>query len=201
MIQKFKIFFLSLFLFATTTNFNCSQECVAALADLVTEVAFQGTVTIVAGATFDVPSAIDNVLNTVETCKGDILETFSAGESESRIKVDYDISGNGSYAQNAANSNFPVPAINGGQTALQNYGVLFSEPGDYRLITFCDDKKNVEERAEDNNTSAAEIVEAGKSATPARQALYIKVLPNPNYVKPAGQPNVQIVSYSVKVIN
>jgi hypothetical protein len=201
MIQKFKIFFLSLFLFASTTNFNCSQECVAALADLVTEVAFQGTVTIVAGTTFDVPSAIDNVLNTVETCKGDIIETLSAGNSQSRMKVDYDASGNGSYTQNEADDNFSVPAINGGQTALQNYGVLFSEPGDYRLITFCDDKADIEERDENNNASADEYVQAGKATVPARQALYVKVLPNPNYVKPAGQPNAQIVSYSVKIIN
>ncbi len=199
--MKFKNLLLIACLFSTATaNYNCSPECQAALADLVTEVAFQGTVTIIAGTPFDVPNAIDNALNTLEKCKGDIAETLGAGTSESRLKIDYDVSNNQSFAQNELNNNFSVPAIPPGQTAMQNYSFQFNDPGDYRLITFCDDKKNVEERDESNNDSAPEIAQAGRLANPMKQALIIKVLPNPNFVKKAGQAKVEVLSYSVKII-
>ena len=199
--MKLKNLLLIAFLFsAVTANYNCSPECQAALADLVTEVAFQGTVTIVVGTPFDVPNAIDNVLNTLEKCKGDIAETLGASASESKLKIDYDAGNNQTFTQNELNNNFGVPAIPPGQTALQNYSFQFNDPGDYRLITFCDDKKEVEERDENNNDSAPEIAQAGRLANPAKQALMIHVLPNPNFVKKEGQPMVEVLSYSVKII-
>lgn len=201
--MKFKNLLLVFFLLSVTSgNYNCSPECQAALADLVTEVAFQGTVTIVAGTNFDVPNAIDNVLNTLEKCQDDIAETLGANATESRLKIDYDVdpTPNQNFSETQLNDNFSVPAIPAGSTAMQKYSFEFDEPGDYRLITFCDDKKQTEERDENNNDSAPEYAQAGKLANPGKQALIIRVLPNPNFKRKDGDPKVKLLSYTVEVV-
>ncbi len=201
--MKLKNLLLIFGLFSIATgNYSCNPECQAALADLVTEVAFQGTVTIVAGTNFDVPNAIDNVLNTLEKCQGDIAETLGVNESASRLKIDYDVdpTPNQNFSDNQLNDNFSVPAIPAGGTAMQKYSFEFGEPGDYRLITFCDDKKQIEERDESNNDSAPEYAQAGRLSNPTKQALIIRVLPNPNFVRKEGEPKVKLLSYSVEVI-
>lgn len=183
------------FAFLLFANFNCSPQCESALADLITNIAFSGISTVLVGQPINVPNLIQNAKNTVEECKGDILETLGAGESESRLKIDYD-EGGGTFGLNKINGNFYVPGIPAGSTAEENYSFSFNVPGDYRLVTFCDDKKNVEERDESNNESDKVNTKAGRSAG----ALIIRVLPNPDFVKKPGQPDVEILSRTVRII-
>lgn len=199
MFKKLTPIVLAFLLFA---NLSCSPKCESALADLITNIAFSGLQTIVAGTPFDVPNLIENAKNTTQECKGDILETIGAGASESRLKIDFDESANGGFALNKLNNNFTVPEIPAGMKAEEKYSFSFNEPGDYRLITFCDDKSDVAERDESNNESADANAKAGRYADPSmvREPLIIRVLPNPNFVKKPGQPDVEILSRTVRII-
>ncbi len=182
------------------SGFSCSPKCESALADLITNIAFSGLQTVLAGQPFDVPNLIENAKNTTVECKGDILETLGAGASESRLKIDFDQSNN--FGTNKINNNFTVPEIPAGTKAVEQYSFSFNEPGDYRLITFCDDKSDVDERDETNNTSADANAKSGRYADPSsiREPLIIRVLPNPNFVKKTGQPDVEILNRTVRII-
>ena len=200
----FLVLFISTSISVSTTS--CSKQCELALADLVTELAFQGIVKITAGTPFNIPNAIANAKNTVEACKGDILETISAGKSKSRIQVDFDKSLNGSFGNNKVSNNFDVPEIPAGMKAVEDYQFSFNEPGDYRIITFADDKLNVTERDEKNNSSPTKTVKSASVADAAtdidngRLALVVRVLPNPNYTRKIDEPFVQILSRTVKIV-
>ncbi len=193
--KKIPVYLLAFVLFS---NLGC--KCGNALCDLITNIAFQGAVSVLAGNPIVIPNLIENVKETVEECKGELLETATAALSESRLQIDFDASNN--YGTNVLNNNFSVPEIPGGMSAEESYEFLFTEPGDYRLITFADDKKNNEERDEDNNKSADEFAEAGKTANPGsvRAPLIIHVLPNPNFTRQKGQAPVEILSRTVRLI-
>lgn len=196
------IFILSLFVLG---SFGCSRECGLALADLITELAFQGIVTVTAGIPFNVPNSIENTINTVESCKGDIQQTAEAGSSSSRLKIDFDQNGDNTFGLNQLNNNFNVPSIPAGMVAEENYTFSFDEPGDYRLITFADDKSNVEERDEDNNASTPEELTSGRhvseNSSVERKPLIIRVLPNPNFRRSENAPYVRILSRTVEIKN
>ena len=191
---------LSVFLLG---NLSCSKECGFALADLITDLAFQGVVTVTAGVPFSIPNAIENTLNTVEICKNDILETADAASSQSRLKIDFDETGNNTFGQNELNNNFNVPAIPAGMVAEENYSFSFDEPGDYRLVTFADDQSNVEERDESNNASSAEELTSGRIAAGGqplpKSPLIIRVLPNPDFVRDDNAPFVRLLSRTVEI--
>jgi hypothetical protein len=197
--KRTPVLFALLLFTSTTANYNCdlSEECSSSLADLITNLAI-GAVSISAGVPFDVPSAVINVKNTVESCKGDIRETLAAGASHSRLKIDYDPNGSGNFSQSELNNNFQVPSIEPGDTCICDYGFQFNEPGDYRLITFADDMEEVDERDDNNNASAPTIVNPRSTTQEYGNALIIRVLPNPNFKKRPGQPNVEVLSYTVR---
>lgn len=180
-------------------NLGCSKECGFAFADLIADIAIGGLQTIVAGQPFSIPNTIENVANTVETCSGDLLETETAGASQSMIQIDYDVNGNGSFSQNEISSNFNVDAIPAGGQANEGYMFSFDQPGDYRLITFADDNNDVEERNESNNTSpTATVSSGGRLSADQELALIIRVLPNPEYTRPEGAPFVRLLSRTVE---
>ncbi len=200
-----KVFTLIILISILISNSSCSKDCGFALADLVTELAFSGVVTVTAGVPFNIPNAISNVINTVERCNDNVKETLGAGESKSRLLVDFDTQNNGSFASTQLNNNFTVPSISSGATAEENYSFSFDEPGDYRVITFADDSDDVDERMENNNASAPEILPAGRvteiGATPVDETLIIRVLPNPNFQRKKGAPLVRLLSRTVKIID
>ncbi len=185
-------------LLSFTTLLSCDKckdpECKDALADLTTDILITGTTTILAGVPFNIPNVIRNIADASITCL-----TLSAGESESRVKIDYDASSNGSFSENKNNSNFVVPGINAGDQANQNYEFSFNTPGQYRLINFGDDKGQVTERNEGNNSSAPDIASAGRLSEPNKQPLIITVLPNPNYKKGIDEPDVKLINYTVTI--
>lgn len=189
-------FVLLLLMFSLFLNLSCTltKECKDALADLTTDVAIAGATTILTGIPFNVPNVIKNIIDVTKECL-----TLAAGESESRLKIDYDLNSNSSYSENKLNNNFAVPSINAGEQANENYTFSFNTPGQYRLITFADDTEVVTERDENNNASAPDIASAGRMAEPVKQVLIITVLPNPDYVKPVGAPDVELISRIVTV--
>ncbi|MBK7410907.1 MAG: hypothetical protein IPJ40_24285 [Saprospirales bacterium] len=127
--KKFPLFLAVVLLSPLTlTNSQCSKECGFALCDMVTEIVVDGVLTVVAGAPFNIPNLIKNLPETANACRGDILETLSAKASQSRIKIDYDINNNGSYAQNVKNSPFDVPEILPGDGAEEMYSFLLMNP-------------------------------------------------------------------------
>ena len=199
--MKLKSFLLAILLFsASFSNIRCnlSGECSAALADLFTDIILQGSITIIAGTPFPVTSSVTNLTNTVQQCKGDIRETLTAGASQSRLQIDFDPTGSGNFSQNELNNNFAVPEIPPSDTCLCDYEFIFTEPGDYRLITFADDMEDVEERDETNNESNPKIANPRGTTEYAKAPLIIRVLPNPNFTRKPGQPKVEVVSYRVR---
>ncbi len=191
---KISIFSSLLLIFATFSNLSCNEGCKDALCDLTTEIVFAGTSTILAGVPFNVPNIIRNLADATIECL-----TLSAGESESRLKIDYDVNSNGSFSQSELNGNFDVPGIDAGYSAEEDYQFTFNSPGEYRLITFADDTEQVDEREEDNNASTPDIASAGRLSEPVKQALIITVLPNPDYKKTPGEPNVKLLSRTVTI--
>jgi hypothetical protein len=185
----------SMFLLVTFSNFQCSTECNDALCDLTTELVITGSTVITAGVPFNIPNLIKNVADATIECL-----TGSAGESESRIKVDYDANANLSFSENKIDGPFNVPSINAGEQAIEKYSFSFNTPGQYRIITFADDPNQIKERSDNNNSSVPNIVPAGRLGEPAKQALIITVLPNPNYTKPPNVPDVVLNSRTVTVI-
>lgn len=181
------LFGLLCFVALSNLRFNCTKGCANALCDLTTEIAI-AVASAQTGAPINVPNLIRNTADAAAECL-----TEPAGESQSRIKIDYDVDDNGTFGQNQLNTNFYVPGINPDQTITENYEFVFNEPGDYRLITFCDDKLQVVERNENNNGSAPDIFNAGRSQQAAKQALIITVLPTPGFVKDPNAPNVQLL--------
>lgn len=138
-------------------------------------------------------------MSTINECKEDI-STIRAGRSQSRLKIDYDVSSNQSYSKNEVNNNFDIPEIDPGAQASENFTFSFDEPGDYRLITFADDNNNVEEGNEENNESAPETVSSGKLLNGAiKKPLIIRVLPNPKFKRAEGAPFVRLLSRTVEV--
>lgn len=194
--KKKTFLFFSFMAIATVPNLNCngSEGCKDALCDLTTDVVIAGASTILAGVPFNVPNVIRNIADATIACL-----TLPAGESESRLKIDYDAAGNGSYNENRLNNNFAVPGINAGDQANENYTFSFNTPGQYRLITFADDKEQVSERDESNNASTPDIATAGRLSEPSKQTLIITVLPNPNYTKSAKTPDVELINRTVTI--
>jgi len=178
---------------------ECTAECSSALADLITNIAINAAVVVVAGTAFDIPNVIENTRNTVQECKGLVLETLKAGKSQSRMRVDFDANSNNTFSKNEVNKNYFVPEIPPGGKASEQYRFSFNEPGDYRLITYADDKNDVDERDETNNTSDPEFVESGLVAGTGSRSVIIRVLPNPKYNRAENEPFVQILSRTVTV--
>ena len=58
------------------------------MADLTTDVAIAGATTILTGIPFNVPNVIKNIIDVTKECL-----TLAAGESESRLKIDYQFAG------------------------------------------------------------------------------------------------------------
>lgn len=190
--KKTSFAFFLILLTSTFLNQNCSlksKECKAALADLTSELVIAGSVKIFAGVKFDIPTIIKNLVDTGIKCS-----TLSAGESEARVKIDYDEKSNGSFSQNLSNENTYVPVIDPGKQANINYSYKFNSIGQYRLITFADDKNQVKERDEKNNGADPNIATVKSSSNPAKNVLIITVLPNPNYTKGPKEPDVQLIS-------
>jgi len=186
-----------------TGSWGCGN-CGKALADLITEFAIEGAVTIFAGQPLDIPSAVENVINTVQECSETIEETSTANSSESKITIDFDSNGDGSFNELVENANFGFPEIPGGMAALRTYTTTFNDPGEYQLITFADDGKDVEERNENNNESAPEILDTGRIIVEPsernKKPLIIRVLPNPDFEKPPGAKKVEIVAGPVSLV-
>lgn len=164
-------------------NIQC-EDCLKSLADLTTRIAVQGAVSIISGVPFELPNLIQNVPDVVNAC----ITTpalFKAVRSKSRIKVDYDGNGDGSFESNELNNNFEVPEIDVNQMAEENYELIFDEPGDYRVITFADDFNDVEEQNEKNNTSNEAKATAGFRANStsnySSSPLIITVLPSSTF--------------------
>ena len=176
------------------SNFSCSKDCGTALADLICEAAISAVSTIAVGIPFNVINLINNVPETLEKCKGDIIDTFTADESTSNIKVSL-ANSSGQY-ESVTNNNFSVPQIPSGNTAMEDYSLIINEPGEYQIITFADAELDVSERDENNNT-ADPVDIAGKKE---KRGLIIKVLPNPNFKRSEGAPIVEILGRTVKVV-
>ena len=185
----------------TLTNSACSKECGLALCDLVTKIATEAIFSVSAGVPFELPNVIDNVPNTIEKCRGDILETLTAGQSESRLQIDFDELDDNSFSQPALNNNFIVPEIPSNSAATETYGLSLDEPGKYRIITHADNKEEVQERDNDNNASAPKFVDVGRSSQQAGtpKPLIIEVLPNSNFKRKEGAPYVRLLYRTVKV--
>jgi hypothetical protein len=182
-------------------NTGCG-ECGSALCDLIADIALGATASVVAGEQFSIPNVISNVPELVETCGGALLETISAKASKSRIKIDFDINGNGSYSKNEINSQFETGEIPAGEAMEEGYTFEFYDPGEYRLITYADDTNVNKERDETNNASAEEFLESGRLKAPVKLPLIIKVLPNPDpkFKWKEGEPRVKIISRTVTLI-
>lgn len=195
------ILLFALLLPISFSNSSCNKECTLALADLITSLAVSGFTTVTVGVPFNIASVIANVPNTIIKCAaGEIAETLTAGNSQSRIIANYDENGDGTFVKNVLDSNFEVPQIPSGMEATEDYQTLFQEPGDYRLITIADDKDDVEERDETNNASDPQGIEAGRgTAHSSGTPLIIRVLPNPNFTREKGEPYVKILSRTVSV--
>jgi hypothetical protein len=183
----------------TLTNADCSRDCQFALCDLVTKIAVDATISATVGVPFNIPNQITNLAATLEFCKGDLMETLSARESRSRIKIDYDLNSSGSYSETVKNAQFDVPGIQADEMAEELYTFAFNEPGYYRIITFCDDNDDNEERDENNNASAVVAGEANRANGKAAAPLIIYVAPNPNYQRKEGDPFVEIISRTVSI--
>lgn len=195
--KKTSFAFFLILLASSFLNQNCSfqsKECKAALADLTSELAIAGSVKIFAGVKFDVPTIIKNLVATGIQCS-----TLSAGESEARVKIDYDEKSNGTFSQNLSNGTTYVPTIDAGKQANINYSYKFNSIGQYRLITFADDKDQVKERDEKNNGTDPNIATVKSSSNPVKNVLMITVLPNPNYTKGIKEPDVQLINRTITI--
>lgn len=175
------------------TNTSCSKDCGSALADLITDITISGIVTITTGVPFNIPNVIQNVPNTIEMCKDDIINTVTAGPSESKLAIDYDISQDGQFSLNELDELFDVPSIESGVEQPEDYGFIFNEPGDYRLITFTDATEKVEERIEDNNASDSKFTEAGKMHDTETNTLIIRVTKGAEYKKGTHEEKVTLL--------
>lgn len=194
--KKSLFFYLAFLLPISLTNYSCTEDCKAALADLVTDLAIAGVQVATANVPFNIPNIIKNTPNLIASCSDD---AFGAGNSKSRIQIDFDRNQNGNFIQNEVNSQFDVPPIPPLSQAEENYTFRYNEPGEYRVITFADDANQVEEQNEDNNASNPKIIDGKAVQRYSEKVLIIRVLPNPNYKRGKEEPFVELVGRTVKV--
>lgn len=185
-ITKFIFFPIIFILFSNgCSNSDCGSKDYADLISAVGEVVAQ----IFAGDEIDIPTTVSNVASALPDCS-------IAGESDELYDVDFDENNNGSYNKSVLANNYAIPTINGGGKYEAKFTTKFNDPGMYRLITVADNTGKVKESNENNNKSADKYASAGFTST-TNKPTYIQVLPNPNFQKKPGLPQVEVIRYTI----
>ncbi len=187
---------ITLILFLTSfLHFSCNDDdCKDGIIDLITNLAVDASVTILAGAPFDVSATIQNAISVIDDCTAS--NGNESGPSVSNYKVNFGEEEN-NFTEEEMNQNFDIPSIMPDDQFNDDFETTFMAPGFYELITITDVNDSITEENEDNNTFVEEL--GFRISSPnvvignPLSRLVIEVLPNPDFVWDGSTPKVLMV--------
>lgn len=149
-----RIFYLTILIIVLIALSGCSrdndnkEDC--ALPDLTGQIENPDE-----SITINQPFFFDHAINNLESLNCQ-LETRTAGESNSVIDIDFS-QAIGADFTNVENLETFVPPIPSAGTIIEEFELIFENPGVYRIITEADGTFKIEERNEENNDDRSEI--------------------------------------------